>query len=84
MRPNAWREPNAICPVCKTGFKKKRAWQVFCSAKCRGAMWRAKRSSPPTYEIRTQLDELKAAIDRVERYLGIKSKERGHHESSEK
>jgi len=81
---DASRKPNAICPVCKIRFKKRRGWQVFCSAKCRKAMWRAKLSSPPIYEIRTRLDELKEAIDRVERYLQIKSKKRGQHEPSEK
>lgn len=71
MRQNALSGANARCPVCRAKFVKHRAWQTFCSQKCRKANWSLIKRTGAYIDVRQVLAGIRTDLDRVMRHLGV-------------
>jgi len=74
MRQNAGRGTNGTCPVCGTGFSKKRVWHAFCSPKCRKAAWVINHRAGIYMDIRIEIKDIKASLARIEERMRIRRK----------
>ena len=75
MRQNALSATNSRCPVCGGGFVKKRAWQSFCTPKCRKQAWVLSKRVGAYTDIRLTLAEILVRLRTIESKLGIKKGE---------
>ena len=70
MRQNAGRGTNGTCPVCGTGFSKKRVWHVFCSPKCRKRAWLLRRQTATYTDVRNDIAAIKADVAWMKEHFG--------------
>ena len=71
-RQNGLGLTKATCLVCGARYAKYRAWQTFCSPKCRKQAWIINHRAGAYTDVRNDIAEIKTSLSRIESRLGMK------------